>query len=235
MYEYEIRIPYYSANHNFHLRIGYLFSFMMEAGSLHSDARGFTQDKIDELGFTWMLYRLKFTINRLPKAGETVKLKTWTAGWDKLRAYRDTDMISESGEVLVKSTTVWTVIDLEKMKAVLIPDVIKSYYTVEGERNFSEFENFKRTGTEVSGESIKIYKSDIDYNKHVNAGVYVRWMTDSIPLPDENLREMEVYYGRQVYFNSEVFSKTEKIGEYYYHQIISDGIPCVFGKSKWEE
>lgn len=235
MFEYNMRIPYFSANHNFYLRIGNLFAFMMEAGSLHSDSLGFTNDVMVELGYTWMLYRLKFKINKLPKAGDIVTLQTRSTGWDKLRAYRDTDMISESGEILVQSTTVWTVIDIEKMKAVMIPDEIKTYYDSEGERNFSMYENFSKKELDTAGDEIKIYKSDIDYNKHVNAGVYVRWMSDAIHLPDENLKEMEVYYGSQVYFGQNVISKIKKVDEYYYHQILGDGKPSVFAKSLWEE
>lgn len=235
MFEYKMRIPYFSVDHNFNLRVNYLFSFMMEAGSLHSDANGFTNEKMFSLGCTWMLYRLKFSINRLPKAGEIVTLKTWTSGWDKLRAYRDTEMVSGDGEILVKSTTVWTVIDIEKMKAIVIPDEIRKYYVVEGERNFSEYENFKKYQITDEGQDIKIYKSDIDYNKHVNAGVYVRWMTDTILLPDEKLREMEVYYANQVYYEHEVISKAEKLNGIYYHQILGNGKPCVYGYTKWEE
>ena len=76
------------------------------------------------------------------------------------------------------------------------------------------YENFSKKELDTAGDEIKIYKSDIDYNKHVNAGVYVRWVSDAIHLPDENLKEMEVYYGSQVYFGQNVISKIKKVSEH---------------------
>lgn len=234
MFEMEVTIPQVTVDYNHNLRITHLFSYLMEMGNLHSDSVGMPTSRLTEMGFTWMLYQLKYKINRLPKGKEKVTFKTWVSKGDRLKSFRETNVYDREGNLLVATTTVWLVVDIEKNRAVRIPEEITNAYLVEGNINFESMENFDKKLMETSGEEIRVYKSDIDYNHHVNSGVYLRWIVDSIETSDEKLREVEIYYSSQVFYDSKVESRMEKVGDKYYHQIISDGKPAVYGMTKWE-
>lgn len=67
MFEMDVRIPQVTVDYNHNLRLTHLFGFLMEMGNLHSDDVGMPSSKLTEMGYTWMLYQLKYKINRLPK------------------------------------------------------------------------------------------------------------------------------------------------------------------------
>lgn len=234
MFEMDVRIPQVTVDYNHNLRLTHLFGFLMEMGNLHSDDVGMPSSKLTEMGYTWMLYQLKYKINRLPKGKELVKFKTWVSKWDKLKSYRETNVYDEDGNLLVASTTVWLVVDIEKNRAIKVPEEISRPYIVEGNVNFESMKNFDKNLIDGLGEEIKIYKSDIDYNHHVNSGVYLRWIVDSVEISDEKLKEIEIYYGAQVFYDSKVESRMIQSGNEFYHQIISDGKPAVYALTKWE-
>ncbi len=234
MFEMDVRIPQVTVDYNHNLRLTHLFGFLMEMGNLHSDDVGMPSSKLTEMGYTLMLYQLKYKINRLPKGKELVKFKTWVSKWDKLKSYRETNVYDEDGNLLVASTTVWLVVDIEKNRAIKVPEEISRPYIVEGNVNFESMKNFDKNLIDGLGEEIKIYKSDIDYNHHVNSGVYLRWIVDSVEISDEKLKEIEIYYGAQVFYDSKVESRMIQSGNEFYHQIISDGKPAVYALTKWE-
>lgn len=234
MFEMDVRIPQVTVDYNHNLRLTHLFGFLMEMGNLHSDDVGMPSSKLTEMGYTWMLYQLKYKINRLPKGKELVKFKTWVSKWDKLKSYRETNVYDEDGNLLVASTTVWLVVDIEKNRAIKVPEEISRPYIVEGNVNFESMKNFDKNLIDGLGEEIKIYKSDIDYNHHVNSGVYLRWIVDSVEISDEKLKEIEIYYGAQVFYDSKVESRMIQSGNEFYHQIVCDGKPAVYALTKWE-
>lgn len=234
MFERDVRIPQVAGDSNHNLRITHLFGFLMEMGNLHSDNVGMPSSRLTEMGYTWMLYQLKYKIVRLPKSKELVKFKTWVSKWDKIKSTRETNVYDEDGNLLVASTTVWLVVDIEKNRAIRVPEEIRQVYEIEGNANFESMESFNKEILSFPGEGLKVYKSDIDYNNHVNSGVYLRWIVDSLEIPDENLREVEIYYGSQVFYDSQVEIRKTKIEDKYYHQIICDGKPAVYGMTRWE-
>ena len=62
MFEMDVRIPQVTVDYNHNLRITHLFGFLMEMGNLHSDEVGMPSSKLTEMGYTWMLYQLKYNL-----------------------------------------------------------------------------------------------------------------------------------------------------------------------------
>ncbi|NLD17604.1 MAG: hypothetical protein GX666_08495, partial [Tissierellia bacterium] len=53
-------------------------------------------------------------------------------------------------------------------------------------------------------------------------------------ISDEKLKEIEIYYGSQVFYGSKIESRMIKSEDKYYHQIVCDGKPAVYAMTKWE-
>lgn len=234
MYEKTIRIPQVATDYNLNLSMNYLFDMVLEMGNLQSEAVGMPYDELLRRGVTWMLYRIKVKINRLPKAKEKVVMRTWVSTLHRLRTKREVSFYTEDGETLIDTTTEWLVVDIKKNRAIRIPEFIKEHFTVEGFENFDSFPKLKRKPIEKEGKDLTIVKSDIDYNKHVNSGVYFRWVTDSIEKDNSQLKEIDLYYKAQVFYKSHGEMRIEKLEDGYLHQILSDGEVAVVGKTIWE-
>lgn len=229
------KIPYYSVDSKLNLSISSIFNYIMEIGSVHSDNVGMTNERLVELGYTWMLYQLRININKFPKAQEEISVNTWISKSDKLKSQREVNIVDKNGGILVEGTLVWLVIDIAKMRAVKIPEVIKEAYKVEGNESKEEFLNLSKLIIEEEGNDITVYKSDIDYNQHVNAGVYLRWIVDSIKLDNDKLQSIEILYKDQTFIEDKVNIKCQKTEDGYLHQILGNEKTKALAKTKWKE
>lgn len=228
------KIPQVATDYNLNLSMNYLFDYILEMGNLQSEAVNMPYDELLRKGVTWMLYRFRVKINRLPRAKEEITAKTWVSTLEKIRTKREVNFYDEKGELLVASTTEWLVVDINKNRAVRIPDFIIEAFPLDKNENFEKFPKLKRDLISKPGDKIKIYKSDIDYNKHVNSGVYFRWITDSIEKDNSKLKEADIYYKSQVFYESDVEMRVEKSEDGSYdHQVVSDGEVAVIGKTIW--
>lgn len=234
MHTANMRIPQVATDYNLNLSMNYLFDYILEMGNLQSEAVKMPYDELLRRGVTWMIYRLKLKINRLPKAKEEIIGKTWVSTLEKIRTKREVNFYDKNGELLVASTIEFLVVDVNKNRAVRIPDFIVESFPLENNENFKKFPKFKRDLINEPGKKINIYKSDIDYNKHVNSGVYFRWITDSIEKNNSELKEVDIYYKSQVFYDSDVEMRVKESEDGSYdHQIISDGEIAVIGKTLW--
>lgn len=235
MYEFALEVPQFTADYKMNLRHKFLFDFLLETSLRHSDSVGVPNEKMFEEGYTWMLYRMKYVVNRMPKTREKIRIRTWVTKWDKIKCSREISVFDEEGNEIVKATTIWFIFDVEKKRISKFPKFLTDAFGMEGKPNFTEFENFEKDVFDTDGKKIFVYKSDIDYNKHVNSAVYINWIKDSVELPDELLKSVEIYYANQVVYGEDVEIRNKICDEKIYHQIIANGKPSIFALTEWEK
>jgi medium-chain acyl-[acyl-carrier-protein] hydrolase len=62
---------------------------MQESAYLHAEHLGVGHTQLAPLQMSWVLSRMRIEISRWPKWGDTVRLRTWPSGRDRLFYYRD--------------------------------------------------------------------------------------------------------------------------------------------------
>lgn len=232
----EFEISYTQVDQNNNLNVRYLFDYIMDVGNYHGELINFDNNDLKDLGYTWMLYQLKIDINRLPKGKEKMISKSWISKSDKLKSNREIEFVDENDNLLFKATCVWLVISLEKMRAVKIPEIIKEKFPVKNIKEEEKLSNLSKVSIDESGQEIRIFKSDIDYNKHVNSGVYLRWIVDSIEFENDKLKSIEIYFKDQTFLKDKfVEIRNESTDDGYLHQIIANGKDRVYGKTVWSK
>ena len=82
---------------------------------------GFDVPTLNTQGLTWMLHKLHIIVNRMPEQEEIVTLETWPSGIDRLFALRDFSMFSGKGDLLIRATSEWMVIDINRRRPVRLP------------------------------------------------------------------------------------------------------------------
>ena len=93
-----------------------LFDFLQESAGAHAERLGIGMTRMFEAGKTWMISRIDLRVERLPFAGETVRVETWPAGRERLFALRDFVMRDAGGEVLVRAVYAYLIIDIAARK-----------------------------------------------------------------------------------------------------------------------
>lgn len=154
-------------------------------------------------GLTWMLHKLRILVNRMPKQGEKVTLETWPSGIDRLFAIRDFQMLMGE-EVLLKATSEWMVIDLNRRRPVRLPACVTetAAFCVDGIREISfELDTKEMPINFEHSRCFTATYDNIDFNKHVTQATYIQWVTNSLPytfLKSHEISELEIIYEHEV-------------------------------------
>ena len=173
---------------------------------------GVDVDTFQARGITWMLHKIHIRVSRMPVKGEEVLLETWPSGADRLFATRDFHIVTPEGEELVKLTSEWMVIDLERRRPVRLPENVlclaKHYEGVVRDLSFEL--DVKTVPHEFTGARRFVASYEhIDFNLHVTQASYVGWLTNSLPydfLKSHKLEDLEVVFEHEVLPESEVDS-----------------------------
>ena len=207
----------------------------------------FDVETLNAQGLTWMLHKLHVVVSRMPIKGEIVVLETWPSGTDRLFALRDFRMLTEKGELLLRATSEWMVIDLARRRPVRLPEVVtEAAKTCEGMIRELGFDlNSKEIPTDFdSGRRFVATYDNIDFNKHVTQATYVGWVTNSLSfdfLKNHELRELEIVYEHEILPDSEIYSCPQISGEgeevIVYHRVMDKACEkthCI-ARTVWEK
>ncbi|MGM0397064.1 MAG: acyl-[acyl-carrier-protein] thioesterase [Bacillota bacterium] len=185
-------IPYYDTDSEGYIRPENILAYMAETSNWHSDYLHVGFEDLARNNQAWMLLRWEAQFNRYPKAKEEVSIGTWTSGFDRFYATREFVLTDKNGELLAKATTKWVFLDLEKRRPRRIPEEIQERYSFVEEFNFPRLTEMKQlSGEIVETGPIRVRKSDIDNNNHVNNIRYIEWMQEG--LPEEIYNDMRIH------------------------------------------
>ena len=214
MYEKNYKIPSFLC-HKKKLLINYLINLCLMTSDCEFEKKGHTyEDIIYEKNLTWIIYKWKSSFDREIKQNEIIKIETWASGFDKLYSYREFVCYDENGSLLFKATAVFLLIDIKNKKPVRLDKEIIDLYEIYKKRNFKDIERIDPLDDIKKVAKIKVRKTDIDYNKHVNNSVYFLWIFNAIPedfLKDKFISDINLVYNKEVRFSDlvEVYANYE--------------------------
>lgn len=165
-----------------------------------------------EQNMAFMITRNSLKIFRMPVADEVILISTWPKGIEGKVYHRDFEVHNTDGELLCAFHLTSKAVDLLEMKSVefVEPDSPHLYPL---ERNADAPECIKiipESSPVKLGERI-IYRSDLDFNNHVNNRIYTKLATDFMPEQyyNKSVREYVLNYNRQTSLNDivEIFGE----------------------------
>jgi acyl-ACP thioesterase len=147
-----------------------------------------------QTGQGWLLSRMSVQVDRRPQFTETITVRTWPRGPEKLFAMRHFD-IRDAGDIpVVRAVSGWLIIDMEKRRP-LRPqgtmDILPRNEGIDaltgGTAGLSQRPNLQK-----AAEHSVVY-TDLDFNNHVNNVSYIRWIEDALdPKLLENASQMRL-------------------------------------------
>jgi acyl-ACP thioesterase len=188
------------------LTLGSIFSFFQEAAISHAAELGVGRDALARAGQAWILSRLSLFAERRPAYGETVEIRTWPRGFEKLFALRDYTILDADSAAVVRGRGAWLVLDTEKRRPLRVQPLVEPLPPNHGINAFQmtgvTCPAGLRTRENLSkkGERAALY-SDIDYYGHANNARYIQWIQDAMDmdtLTDAGRMRLDINYLSEV-------------------------------------
>jgi len=182
------------------MTIGATFDLFQEAAINHAEDLGVGREAMTKSGQVWILSRLSVFMERRPRFGEKVTLRTWPRSSNKLFAIRDYAITGNGAEAssnnsaegaaagaVVRGRSAWLIVDLEKRRPLRPQALIETLPPNEGsnalpganpEGNDPPPSLTVREFSRKQSVLRRACYSDIDYNGHVNNTRYIQWIQD---------------------------------------------------------
>ncbi len=156
-----------------------LFRFMQEAAWQHAAHHHIGYDDLIKDNQVWVLAGITLQLSKMPKWDDTVKLRTWARGIDRLFALRDFTFHNERGEQIAAARSNWLVVNMKTKRPQRLDPFLGKMPLLEKqavEETFHSVDNF--TPPELLEErSVRV--SDVDVYGHMNNTRYFEWVVDT--------------------------------------------------------
>jgi len=227
-FEKGYRVHVYETGPDGKLNLYSLFNYMQDIASDHAVKLGFGRDDLMRDNRFWVLSRMYAVITEWPLWEDSIIVKTWPNGTDKLFALRNYEVNYPDGRHIASATSSWLILD-RTTKKVQRPDSILTQYNPNLHadnspiRYASKLEPAAEDGRISPGFRIKV--SDLDVNLHANNVRYLKWVSDSYDLDFvmKNVpQSAEINYLAESLYDEEVMiraSVDKENGSFYNHSI----------------
>ena len=176
MYEMNARIRYSELDATGRLSTMGLMNFLQDAAIFHCEDIGRSVASLAEDGFAWYVLTWDIKIYSLPQLSDRIHVRTWIPAMRGLVCNRFAQIVDDEGNVLVDATSTWVFFDVERGRAIRIPDKEAAYFAgeFEGTAVRKSRRSFKPQTEGVTVEPITVGVQHIDTNFHVNNAQYIR-------------------------------------------------------------
>jgi len=166
------------------LTLDAVFQFFQEAAICHAENLGVGREDMARTGQVWILSRMSVLVKRRPEYCETITVRSWPRGWEKLFAMRNYEIKDKNDMAIVSARSAWLIVDMEKRRPLRPQSVMDNLPQNEGLESLAPEEKgaaalTERGDLQKAAERKALY-TDIDYNGHVNNVRYVQWIEDAL-------------------------------------------------------
>ena len=196
-YQEELTVKSYQTNQYGKASIGSLFNILIEAAWAHAQVMDWGYDSLKSNNLFWVLSRMYFQFEKYPAWQDKLNLSTWSAGTDGMYAYREYLLENDRGEVLLRASSAWLILDMENHKIFRLSDFRATFPK---HVDSKACRNPKRIKPDAHPETLNYYPvlfSELDINMHFNSVKYVERVLDDFGIDFLNAyepAELEINY-----------------------------------------
>jgi acyl-ACP thioesterase len=228
-FEKEYNVHVYEMGPDGRANLHSLFNYMQDIASEHAVKLGYGRDDLLKQNHFWVLSRMYAKIASWPVWDETIIVRTWPSGVDKLFAMRNYELLYKDGRTIGSASSSWLIID-RTTKRIQRPDVFLQNYNRENQtvaspvRNPEKLQEASLTGRLSPAFRVKI--NDLDINLHTNNVNYIKWVTDTYDLNfvmNHQACSAEINYLAEAVFDDEIVIRTavdEADARYLNHSVV---------------
>ena len=198
-YWWDVQVRYGETGADGHARLSAVADWFQEAAGLNAAELGFGDEVMFRQGVTWVLTRMILRIEKLPLAGEHMRVHTWPARLDHV-GHRGYELFDAQGNRLIEATGAWVVMDLQTRRLVPMPEILQSAYPKKtldimpfSCRMIPRLRNTERET------SILVRRDDLDMNGHVNNARYLGWLLEPLPVDEGTPALLDVQFRAETF------------------------------------
>ncbi len=176
-----LEVRYHEADPQGAVRLAVLLAYLQDVAAEHALQLGVAVKDLRKLGLTWVLSRLHLRMDRLPRCGEQVGIKTWPVNREGIFSVRDFELLNSAGEKTGCATTSWAVLDLQSRRPVRIETHLPGYPLHPVRALDDPFAAIPAPATFETELRLPVLRADLDLNNHVNNTIYAGWALEAAP------------------------------------------------------
>ncbi len=208
MYSFDSRVRYSECDETGRLSLLAAINYLQDCSTFQSTGLGLEIDSLSTRGFAWVLANWRIEVDRLPAFGEKITLSTWCYEMTRAHALRNFT-ISTGGESVVRADSQWFVFDAETGHAARVPEDQRAFVEDVPPLEMGRPERRLRPeGEAVEAPPVRVSRSLIDTNRHVNNAQYVALALDALeavgePAPETPMT-LQVQYRSMAFLGDEL-------------------------------
>ena len=227
-FEKEYRIHVYETGPDGKLNLSSMFNYLQDIASDHAIRLGFGRDDLMKNNRFWVLSRIYAEITMLPEWEDSIIVKTWPNGTDKLFALRNFDVSFPDGRHIASATSSWLILDRTTKKVQRPDNILAQFYSDlhPAQSPVRYASKLELSDAEIlESHSYRIKVSDLDINLHTNNVKYLTWVSDcyNLEFVMKNVPgSVEINYLAESQVDEDVVIKTSHEnmnGTFYNHSI----------------
>ena len=162
----------------FKLKISAIFRYFQDIALLATEDLGVDSISLSKRNIDWVITRMSVEVRRLPDCDEEVTIHTYP-GKDMAMLYPRYFFITDAkGEVIIRSASIWALIDNTTRKVIIDREVISKLPGESAEDQLPLPEKLTIPEETRFVEKRTIHYSDLDFNSHMNNVRYVELLMD---------------------------------------------------------
>jgi len=196
--KYETKIKLYNSYFDMNDKISAkaVLNIFQDVASSHAEGIGVGFEKMLKKNLYWVLSRIKFDIIKQPNVNQVVIVETWPHEKGRIDFDRDMRISSEDGEILIKATSKWCLIDT-KTRTLQRTEGVDYEGEVYPQINYDD--KFAKIRFDESNlEKVYDYQvrfCDLDHNKHMNNTNYATLVLNAVKVP--NFSHFEINFNSE--------------------------------------
>ncbi len=183
------------------IRPSAILKILQELAIEQTESFGYPKNVTDQKGVIWVVAKQHVEIMRMPTYGETITVSTYTHKTMHVLFPRTYEFKDEKGELIIKATSIWSLIDINKRKMVNPID-----YDIE----IPDLSNGRKFDMAFTGpipfdleeeKEMKAEYSFCDFNGHINNTSYLDIAENLMPiefLKNNHLKSFDIKYIHEV-------------------------------------
>lgn len=219
----------YDTEPNGKLRPDALLSYLQDIAGYHASKLSFGRDDLLQQNKFWALARIIFKLRSTPSWNDTIIIKTWPKGLDKIFAIRNFQICNNEGDVLGEASSSWVILDVDSRRPVRPGLNLAEYGQNNPIKGFSclPAEKLQEVSNNAYTSPVnKVRLTDLDVNMHVNNAKYLQWVLDTYPLDyilTKQAMVIEANYLSETLPGEDYTVSAEEKEDSFLHSVVKEG------------
>lgn len=182
MYSYDSRVGFSMVDQDKQLLLTKIVDYFQDAATFHSEDLGIGYSYLVPRKLLWVINTWQIDIIKFPRYLDRIKITTSPYKFRGFIGYRNFTIEDESGEVLVKANSMWSLINYETTKPESVPEDLPQTYKLSDPIDMEYINGRIQVLKDADiKEQIVVQEHFLDPNRHVNNGQYIKLASAYLP------------------------------------------------------